>query len=65
MRLGDVNDVMPGSNGQRILSDFWKKAVSGDLNIEETSGFLSLGEARPVGIYEMRRALLGQMEQSA
>ena len=24
----DVNDVMPGSDGQRILGDFCKKAVS-------------------------------------
>ena len=24
---GDVNDVMPGSDGLRILGDFWKKQL--------------------------------------
>ena len=27
---GDVNDAMPGSDGLRILGDFWKKGVSWD-----------------------------------
>ena len=42
---GDGNDVMPGSDGLRILGDFWKKAVSWDLNLEMASVFLSW--ARP------------------
>ena len=41
---------MPGSDGLRILGDFWKKkAVSWDLNLDEESWFSSLGEASPVG----------------
>ena len=44
-----MNDVMPGSDGLRILGDFWKKAVSWDSNLGEASWFSSLGEARPVG----------------
>ena len=46
---GDVNDVMPGRDGLRILGDFWKKAVSWDSDLGEASWFLSLGKARPVG----------------
>ena len=40
---------MPGSDGLRILGDFWKKAVSWDLNRDEVSWFPNMGEARPVG----------------
>ena len=40
---------MPGSDGLRILSDFWKERVSWDLNLDEVSWFLDLGEASPVG----------------
>ena len=65
MGLGDVNDVMPGSDGLRILGDFWKKGVSWDLNLEEASWFSNLDEASPVVCYGIRRVLLGQMEQSA
>ena len=39
---------MPGSDGLRILGDFWKKAISWDLSLEEASWFSSLGQARPV-----------------
>ena len=39
-----------GSDGLRILGDFWKKkTVSWDLNLDEASWFLDLGEASPVG----------------
>ena len=37
---------MPVSDGLRILGDFWKKAVSWDLNLDESSWFLSW--VRPV-----------------
>ena len=40
---------MPGSDGLRILGDFWKKAASWDLNLEEACGFSSLRKARSVG----------------
>ena len=60
---GDVNDVMPGSDGLRILGDFWKKAVSRDLKLDEASWDPNLGESS--WVYEMRRAWWGQMEQSA
>ena len=40
---------MLGNDGVRILGNFWKKAVSWDLNLEEASWFSNLGEARPVG----------------
>ena len=40
---------MPGSDGLRILGDFWKKAVSWDLNLDEASWFSNLDEASPVG----------------
>ena len=40
---------MPGSDGLWILGDFLKKAVSCDLNLDEASWFLDLGEASPVG----------------
>ena len=53
---GDVNDVMPGSDGLGFLG-IMKKAVSWDLNLDRASGFSELGEARPVGVYEMRRGL--------
>ena len=43
---------------------FWKKQ-SWDLNLDGASWFSELGEAGPVGVYEMHRGLLGQMEQSA
>ena len=46
---GDVNDVMPGSDGLRILGDFWKKAVSWDSDLGEVNWFLDLGVARLVG----------------
>ena len=36
----DVNDVMPGSDGLRILGDFWKKAVSWDLDLDKASCLL-------------------------
>ena len=54
---------MPGSDGLRILSDFWKKAVSRDLNLDEASRDPKLGQSS----YGLRdaHALLGQMEQSA
>ena len=56
---------MPGSDGLRILVIFEKKTATWDLTLDEASIFLSLGEANPVVCYGMRRALLGQMEQSA
>ena len=34
---GDVNDVIPGNDGLRILGDFWKKAVSWDSDSEPGS----------------------------
>ena len=34
---GEVNDVMLGSDGLRIWGDFWKKAVSWDPNLDESS----------------------------
>ena len=58
--MGDVNDVMPGSDGLRILGDFWKKNQlrfgpgRSELIFEPRRGQTS-------GVYEMRR----QMEQSA
>ena len=51
---GDVNEVMPRSDGLRILGDFWKKVVSWDLKLDEASW-----------VYDMHRAWWGQMEQSA
>ena len=36
-RTGDVNDVMPRSDNLRILGDSWKKAVSWDLKLDESS----------------------------
>ena len=44
---------MPGSDGLRILGDFWKKADSWVLKLDETSWFLDLGEASPVMDYGM------------
>ena len=46
-RTGDVNDVMPGSDGVRILW-FEKKTVSWDSTLDEGSRFSELAEARPV-----------------
>ena len=46
---GDVNDVMPRSDGLRILGDCWKKAISWDLRLDKASWFLDLGDASPVG----------------
>ena len=40
---------MPGSDGLRIFGDFWKKAVSWDLKLDEANWFLDMGEASPVG----------------
>ena len=60
---GDVNDVMPGSDGLRILGDFWKKAVSWDLKLDEASWDPNLGESS--WVFEMRRTWWGQMEQLA
>ena len=54
---GDVNDIMPGSDGMGFLG-ILKKAVSWDLNLNEVSWFSELGEARPVGVYKMCRGLL-------
>ena len=54
---GDVNDIMPRSDGLRILGDFWKKTVSWDLKLDEASWFSNRGEARPVG--SMRCATCG------
>ena len=53
IRTGDVKDVMPGSDGLRILGDFWKKAVSWDKRLDEASWFLDRGEASPVMDYGM------------
>ena len=38
----------PESMGPWILGEFWKKAVSWDLKLDEASWFSNLGEARPV-----------------
>ena len=57
---GDVNDVMPGSDRLKILGDFWKNAVSWDLNLDEASWDLNLGESS--WVYEMRCVWLGQIE---
>ena len=57
---GDVNDVMPGSNEQRIL-EFEKKKNSWDSSLEEGRRFLELAEARPVGIYEMCHAFVEEI----
>ena len=46
-RTGDVNDVMPGSDGLRIL-EFKKKTVKWDSSLEKGSWFSELAEARPV-----------------
>ena len=46
---GDMNDVTPRSDGLRVLGDFWKKAVSWDLKLDEAGWFLSPGESSPVG----------------
>ena len=48
---------MPGSDGLRILGDFWKKAVSWDLKLDEASWDPNLGESS--WVYEMRRAWWG------
>ena len=61
---GDVNDVMLGSDGLEFLG-ILKKAVSWDLNLDGASWFSELGEARPVGVYEMHRGLLFLIEQLA
>ena len=43
---GDVNDVMPGSDGLRILE--FEKTVRWDSRLEEGSQFSELSEARQV-----------------
>ena len=48
---------MHGSDGPRILGDFWKKAVSWDLRLDKVSWFLDLGEASPVMDYQMSRVV--------
>ena len=60
-----MNDVMPGSDGLRILGDFWKK--SSELRSKAGRGELIFESRRgqSIGVYEMRRAWWGQMEQSA
>ena len=39
---------MPGNDGLRILGDFWKKAVSWDLGLDEEGWFLNWGQSSPV-----------------
>ena len=47
---GDVNDVMPGSDGLRILGDFWKK--NRELRFEPRRSELTfLTWARPVQVW--------------
>ena len=65
MRLGVWMTSGPEAMGWELWWFLKKKAVSWDLNLEETSWFSNLDEASPVVCYGMRRALLGQMEQSA
>ena len=49
-----------------IFGDFWKKnPVSWDLNLDEASWFFGPKQGQSSGVYEMCRALLGQMEQLA
>ena len=62
---GDVNDIMPGSDGLRILGDFWKKAISWDSTLGEAGWDFWAVRGQSSGVYEMPRALLGQMELSA
>ena len=50
---GDVNGVMPGSNGLRILGDFWKKAVSWDLRQDEAGWFLSWARPFHLGVRDV------------
>ena len=56
--------------GAENFGDFWKKAVSWDLmldeaswhlNLGEASWFLDLGEASPAGDYGMHRAFIGSV----
>ena len=44
---------MPGSDGLGFLG-ILKKAVSWDLNLNGASWFSELGEARPLGVSELR-----------
>ena len=53
MRLSMWIDVMPGSDGLRILSDFLKKAVSWVSDLGEASWFSNLDEASPMMDYGM------------
>ena len=75
---GDVNDVMPGSDGLRILGYFWKKkelveirtpgpGSPEELRFEPRRGELIFGpgQGQSSWVYEMRRAWWCQMEQSA
>ena len=41
-----MNDLKPGSDGLGILGDFWKKAVSSDLNQDEASWFFGPGRGQ-------------------
>ena len=60
-----MNDVLPGSDEQKILEFEKKKTVSWDLGLDEACRFSELAEARPVGFYEMCHTWWGQMEKSA
>ena len=65
MKLGIWMTSYPEAMGWGFWVIFEKKGVSWDRNLEEASWFSNLDEASTVVCYGMRRALLGQMEQSA
>ncbi len=58
---GDVDDVMPGSDGLKILE--FEKTVSWDLGLDEARRFSKLAEAKPFGVYEMCRTFVDSVSQ--
>ena len=56
---------MPGGYGLRILGDFRKKKQLVEIRIWAKRVDFEPRRGQAKGVYEMRRALLGQMEPSA
>ena len=61
---GDVNDVMPRSDGLMILAVFLKKELVKIWSWTKRVDFWAW-QGQSSWVYEMRRAWWGQMEQSA
>ena len=60
-----MNKVMPGSDGLRILGDFFKKKQLVEIRTwAKWVDFFGPGRDQSSGVYEIRRALLDQMELS-